>query len=76
MKVKRAYVVVAIALVSAVYAGSFSSLDSHFVLKSLLVLLPVQVGASAYLVYLYWAGRLPGTSRFLQKRAEEREIGR
>jgi threonine/homoserine/homoserine lactone efflux protein len=75
-KLKRTYLIVAIALVSAVYTGAFADLQSHFFLKSLLILLPVQVGASAYLIYLYWAGRLPGTSRFSQKQAEERKIER
>ncbi len=31
--------------------------------KSLAVLLPIQVGGSFYLLYLYWTGRITGTAR-------------
>ncbi|BAU41209.1 hypothetical protein [Leptolyngbya sp. O-77] len=44
--------------VAAVYFGALSTLDSAFVAKSLLVVLPVQVAACVYLVYRYWSGRL------------------
>ncbi|GAB4137766.1 MAG: hypothetical protein Fur0046_12050 [Cyanobacteria bacterium J069] len=49
---------VALVPLAAAYFGSLSSLDSAFMAKSLLVVLPVQVGACLYLVYRYWNGRL------------------
>lgn len=49
---------------SAVYTYAFRTLDSHFLWKSLGVLLPIQVGGSAYFLYLYWSGRIPGTRPF------------
>jgi len=52
---------------SAAYTYSFHTLDAHFLWKSLGVLLPVQIGVSLYLVYLYWSGRLAGTMPQLKK---------
>ncbi len=43
---------------AAAYFSALSTLDSAFVVKSLLIVLPVQVGACAYLVYCYWSGKL------------------
>ncbi|WP_448597069.1 hypothetical protein [Thermoleptolyngbya sp.] len=43
---------------AAAYFSALSTLDSAFVAKSLLIVLPVQVGACAYLVYCYWSGKL------------------
>ncbi len=49
---------VALVPLAAAYFGSLSTLDSAFVAKSLLIVLPVQVGACAYLVYRYWSDKL------------------
>lgn len=53
-------------IVSAGYFGALSTLDTDFIFKSCAVLLPVQIGASVYLLYLYWTGRLRGTARATQ----------
>lgn len=58
VKSSKLTLIVALAPLAAVYFGSLSTLDSAFVAKSLLVVLPVQVGACVYFVYRYWSGRL------------------
>lgn len=57
---------------SAVYTYAFHTLDVHFLWKSLGVMLPIQVGASAYFLYLYWSGRIPGTSLYVQRQEDRR----
>jgi hypothetical protein len=47
---------------SAVFSA-YSSLDNHFWLSSL-VILPFQVGASLYLIYLCWSDQLKGNFRY------------
>jgi len=54
---KLAFMVVLVPLAAA-YFSALSTLDSAFVAKSLLIVLPVQVGACAYLIYRYWSGKL------------------
>jgi len=58
---------------SALYTHAFHTLDVNFLWKSLGIMLPIQVGASAYFIYLYWSGRIPGTSLYVQ-RQEERHL--
>lgn len=58
MKSSKLALMVALVPLAAAYFGSLSTLDSAFVAKSLLVVLPVQAGACAYLAYRYWSGRL------------------
>ncbi len=58
MRSKRAYILFSLIIASALYSASYATLDSQFLLKSLTVLLPIQVGACIYLVYAYWTGKL------------------
>lgn len=55
---------------SALYTHAFHTLDVNFLWKSLGILLPIQVGASVYFLYLYWSGRIPGTSLYAQQQQE------
>lgn len=52
-----------LALVATAYTIASSDLESQFLLKSCLVLLPVQVGACGWLFYRYWTGQIAGTER-------------
>ncbi|UBF25742.1 hypothetical protein K9N68_30025 [Kovacikia minuta CCNUW1] len=60
-----------LAIAGSTIFSAYSSLDSHFLVSSL-ILLPFQVGATLYLIFLYWSGQLKGTSRF-QKQQQERK---
>lgn len=57
---------------SALYTHAFHTLDVNFLWKSLGILLPIQVGASVYFLYLYWSGRIPGTSLYVQRQEDDR----
>lgn len=54
-------------LLGTAYFSSLSTLDTNFLLKSCAVLLPVQVGGTLYLLYLYWTGKIAGTARHQAK---------
>lgn len=57
---------------SALYTHAFHTLDVNFLWKSLGVMLPIQVGVSIYFLYLYWSGKIPGTSLYAQHQEERR----
>jgi len=63
-KPKRIVLLLGLVAFSTVYTYAFRTLDSHFLWKSLAVLLPIQVGGSAYFLYLYWTGKILGTQPF------------
>lgn len=67
LRPKKAIITLGLALVGAAYFGAWSTLETQFFLKSLAILLPVQLGGTLYLLYLYWTGRIPGTLRHQQK---------
>lgn len=66
-KPKHLALLLALIAGSAVYTYSYHTLDANFLWKSLGVLLPVQVGASLYLAYLYWTGKIAGTRPQIKK---------
>ena len=68
---KRTRTLLLFALLAAVYCGSLSTLETSFIFKGLAVLLPVQVGGSFYLLYLYWTGKIPGTGRAEKKTRDD-----
>jgi hypothetical protein len=59
-----------LAIGGAAYFAAYSNLDTHFLTSAGLVIVPVQVGACVYLLYLFWTGRLRGTSRYQKQRQE------
>jgi hypothetical protein len=69
--VKRTRSLLLLALLAAAYCGSLSTLETSFMFKSLAVLLPIQVGGSFYLLYLYWTGRITGTAREAARMKDE-----
>ncbi|MBD1910103.1 MULTISPECIES: hypothetical protein [unclassified Leptolyngbya] len=71
-KPKQLALLLALIAGSAVYTYSYHTLDANFLWKSLVVLLPVQVGASIYLAYLYWSGKIAGTQPQIKK-ADDQE---
>lgn len=68
---KRNRFLLLVALLAAAYCGALSTLETSFMFKSLAVLLPVQVGGSFYLLYLYWTGKIPGTGRAERKTRDD-----
>lgn len=51
------------------YFSAYSTLENHFLLSAW-VILPLQVGATLYLLYAYWSGQIRGTSRYQKQRQE------
>ncbi len=64
LKRKKVVVPLALAIAAATYFTAAANLENNFLLSAGLVMLPVQVGACIYFLYLYWQGRLKGTSRY------------
>jgi len=62
LRFKQIALLLALVIGSGAYTYSYHTLDTHFLGKSLGILLPMQVGASLYLLYLYWSGKLTGRS--------------
>ncbi|MBD2018637.1 hypothetical protein H6F43_00365 [Leptolyngbya sp. FACHB-36] len=58
---QRKLVLPLLVLLGAAFFSAYSDLETNFLLKSA-VILPVQVGACAWLLYAYWKGRLKETS--------------
>jgi len=70
-KPRKFVLLLVLALSALAYASAFADLETNFWWKSCLVLLPIQVGASGWFLWLYWSGRLSGTAR-QQKARQER----
>lgn len=72
----RSFFVILLMLIGMGYFSSVSTLESGFLLKSLGILLPIQVGGTLYLLYLYWMGKIPGTARHeaLQQRNDQEKL--
>jgi len=69
-KSKKLVLLLFLALAALSYASAFADLETNFLWKSCLVLLPIQVGASGWFLWLYWSGRLSGTARYQKTRQE------
>ncbi|WP_421655689.1 hypothetical protein [Leptothermofonsia sp. ETS-13] len=69
LKQKKILLTGLLAIAGGAYFSAYSSLDSHFLL-SVWVVLPLQVGACLYLLYVYWSGQVKGTSRYQKQRRE------
>ncbi len=59
-----------LAIAGGSYFAAYSSLDQHFLASTGLVIVPLQVGACLYLLYVYWSGQIKGTSRYQERRQD------
>lgn len=59
-----------LAIAGGSYFVAYSSLDSNFLSSAGLVIVPLQVGACCYLLYLYWSGQIKGTSRYRSRQQD------
>jgi hypothetical protein len=70
LKRNRLALLLLLAIAGSAVFSAYSSLDNYFWLSSL-VILPLQVGASLYLLYFCWSGQLKGNSHS-QKSPQDR----
>ncbi|HEY9621157.1 MAG TPA: hypothetical protein V6C78_12345 [Crinalium sp.] len=66
MKHKKTAVIALFAIIGAGYFSTFSQLDINFFLKGYIAVIPLQVAALLYVLYLRWNGRLPDTVDHLE----------
>ncbi len=71
LKHRKVIVPLALAIAGATYFTAAANLDNNFLLSAGLVMVPIQVGACIYFLYLYWQGQLKGTSRYHSGRQRE-----
>jgi hypothetical protein len=71
LKQKKLILAALLAICGGAYFSAYSSLDSHFFLSAWIIL-PLQVGACLYLLYLYWNGQIKETSKYQKQRQENK----
>lgn len=66
LKRKTIAVMMVFTLLGAGYFSSFSQLDINVFLKGYVAVVPLQLAALLYILYLRWSDRLPGTPDHLR----------